>query len=366
MSKPRCSVVLILLVAASSMAAPAAAQTGFELPRLADGRPDLQGVWDFRTLTPLERPEARADQPRLTPEEAEAIEAAAVQQAIEADRPTGIRTEPLPAGGNIVSYNDFWNDRVVNVVDDRRTSLIVDPPDGRIPSPRPEARRQLAVADGDHAAPRDRPVRFMVGGIGLDGPEDRGLAERCLLGFNSGPPIVPVSPRGRYNQNLQLFQTPDHVVVFTEMVHEARVVPLDGRDPLPDGIRQWTGSSRGRWEGDTLVVKTTNFTDKTASFVPFTRLAIGTGRTLRLTERFRLVGVDTLLYEFTIDDPTSFTRPFTAAIPMKRSTAPLFEYACHEGNYAMHNLLAGARAGERQVSREEHRAPERSRVHRRP
>ena len=344
MSKPRCFIVLVLLVTVSGMAPPAAAQIGFEPPRLADGRPDLQGVWDFRTLTPLERPADRADQPQLTPEEAAAIEAAAVQRAIEADRPTAVRTAPLPAGGSIVSYNDFWNDRVVSVVDDRRTSLIVDPPDGRIPSPRPEAPRQLAVADGDHAAPPNRPVRFMVGGIGLDGPEDRGLAERCLLGFNSGPPIVPVSPRGRYNQNLQLFQTPDHVVVFTEMVHEARIVPLDGRDPLPNGIRQWTGSSRGRWEGDTLVVETTNFTDKTASFVPFTRLAIGTGRTLHLTERFRLVRVDTLLYEFTIDDPASFTRPFTAGIPMRRSTAPLFEYACHEGNYAMRNLLAGARA----------------------
>ena len=259
MSKPRCAVVLILLVAASSMAAPAAAQTGFELPRLAGGRPDLQGVWDFRTLTPLERPEARAGQPQLTPEEAADIEAAAVQQAIEADRPTGIRTEPLPAGGSIVSYNDFWNDRVVSVVD-RRTSLIVDPPDGRIPAPRPEARRQLAVADGDHAAPRDRPVRFMVGGIGLDGPEDRGLAERCLLGFNSGPPIVPVSPRGRYNQNLQLFQTPDHVVVFTEMVHEARIVPLDGRDPLPAGIRQWTGSSRRGLGGRGVKILSTSLT----------------------------------------------------------------------------------------------------------
>ena len=192
--------------------------------------------------------------------------------------------------------------------------------------------REEAGVRGQHdAPPPDPPVRFLVGGMGMRGPEDRGLAERCLLGFNTGPPIVPVAPRGRYNQNMQLFQTPDHVVVFTEMVHEARIVPLDGRDPLPDGIRQWMGSSRGRWEGDTLVVETTNFTDKTASFVPFTRLAIGTGRTLHLTERFRLVAADTLLYEFTIDDPASFTRPFTAAIPMKRGTAPLFEYADRSG-----------------------------------
>ncbi len=342
-----CAVVPMLLVIASGMTEPAAAQTGSELPRLADGRPNLQGVWDFRTLTPLQRPEDRAGQARLTPKEAAEIEAAAAQRAVEADRPTGIRTEPLPAGGRVVSYNDFWNDRGAGVVDDRRTSLIVDPPDGRVPSPRPGARQQLAAADGDHAAPPDRPVRFLVGGIGMHGPEDRGLAERCLLGFNTGPPIVPVTPRGGYNQNMQVFQTPDHVVVFTEMVHEARIVPLDGRDPLPDGIRQWMGSSRGRWEGDTLVVETTNFTDKTASFVPFTRFAIGTGRTLHLTERFRLVGADTLVYEFTIVDPASFTRPFTAAIPMKRGTAPLFEYACHEGNYGLRNLLSGARAQEK-------------------
>ena len=162
---------------------------------------------------------------------------------------------------------------------------------------------------------------------------------------------------------MQLFQTPDHVVVFTEMVHDARIVPLDGRDPLPDGIRQWTGSSR---EGDTLVVETTHFTDKTASFAPLTRLAIGTGRTLHLTERFRLVGPDTLLYEFTIDDPTSFTRPFTAAVPMKRGTAPLFEYACHEGNYGMRNMLSGARIEERQMSGRGHRARRGSPGARRP
>ncbi len=342
--------VLILLVTASVMTAPAAAQTGSELPRLADGRPDLQGVWDFRTLTPLERPEERAGQPRLTPEEAAAIEIAEAQRASEADRVPAVRTESLPAGGSFVSYNDFWNDRGARVVDDRRTSLIVDPPDGRLPSPRPGARQQLAVAGDDGAARSDHPVRFLVGGIGLNGPEDRGLAERCLLGFNTGPPIVPVAPRGRYNQNVQLLQTSDHVVVFTEMVHEARIVPLDGRDPLPDGIRQWMGSSRGRWEGDTLVVETTNFSDQTASFVPFTRLAIGTGRTRQLTERFRLVDADTLLYEFTIDDPASFTRPFTAAIPMKRATAPLFEYACHEGNYGMRNMLSGARVEEARAS----------------
>ena len=265
-----------------------------------------------------------------------------MQRAIEADRPSEIRTEPLPVGGNVGGYNNFWFDRGAGVVDDRRTSLIVDPPNGRIPEAQPDAKRQETTND-DTSDP-DRPVRFRVGGIGTHGPEDRGLAERCLLGFNTGPPIVP----GGYNQNMQLFQTPDHVVILNEMVHDARIVPLDGRDPLPEDMRQWMGSSRGRWEGDTLVVETTHFTDLTASFGPSVRSAIGTGATMRLTERFSRVAEDTLLYEFTVNDPTSFTRPFTAAIPMKRGAAPLFEYACHEGNYGMLNLLSGARAQERE------------------
>ena len=336
--------VLILLAFAPVSAAPAAAQSEFEPPRLADGKPDLQGVWDFRTLTPLQRPEDRADQALLTPEEAAEIEAAAVQRAIEADRPSEIRTEPLPVGGNVGGYNNFWFDRGAGVVDDHRTSLIVDPPNGRIPEPKPEARRQETTND-DTSLP-DRPVRFRVGGIGTHGPEDRGLAERCLLGFNTGPPIVP----GGYNQNMQLFQTPDHVVILNEMVHDARIVPLDGRDPLPEDMRQWMGSSRGHWEGDTLVVQTTNFTGLTASFAPSVRSAVGTGATLHLTERFSRIAEDTLLYEFTVNDPASFTRPFTAAIPMKRGAAPLFEYACHEGNYGMLNLLSGARAQEREAS----------------
>ena len=344
MSNRGCGVALILLAFALASTAPAAAQSGFEPPRLADGKPDLQGVWDFRTLTPLQRPEDRAEQAQLSAEEAAEIEAAAVQRAIEADRPSEIRTEPLPVGGNVGGYNNFWFDRGAGVVDDRRTSLIVDPPDGRVPAAQPDAKQQ-ATANDDTALP-DRPVRFRVGGVGTHGPEDRGLAERCLLGFNTGPPIVP----GGYNQNMQLFQTPDHVVILNEMVHDARIVPLDGREPLPDDMRQWMGSSRGHWEGDTLVVETTHFTDQTASFAPSVRSAVGSGTTLHLTERFQRVDEDTLLYEFTVDDQTSFTRPFTAAIPMQRGAAPLFEYACHEGNYGMLNLLTGARAQEREAS----------------
>ena len=219
----------------------------------------------------------------------------------------------------------------------RRTALIVDPPTGRVPESRSGVAQQSeSDADGD------RPVRFRVGGIASDGPEDRGLAERCLLGFNSGPPIVP----GGYNQNIQIFQTSDHIVILNEMVHDSRIVPLDGRDQLPERLRQWMGSSRGRWDGDTLVVETANFTGQTASFSPSVRSAVGTGATLQLTERFTRADDETLLYEFTVEDATTFTRPFTAALPMKRGAAPLFEYACHEGNYGMLNLLSGARAEE--------------------
>ena len=156
-----------------------------------------------------------------------------------------------------------------------------------------------------------------------------------------------------YNQNLQIFQTPDHVVILTEMVHDARIVPLDGRDHLPAGISQWMGDSRGYWDGDTLVVESTNFTDKVASFNPSVATAIGTGSTLHLTERFSRVGEDTLLYEFTVNDPASFTHPFSGRLPMNRSDLPLYEYACHEGNYGMENLLRGARAEERETAQQQ-------------
>ena len=333
MQKRTIGAVLALTALAAVLSVPAGAQPASSVPRLPDGTPDLQGVWDFRTLTPLQRPEDQAAE--LTAEEAAEVEAAAVQRAIEADRPSEVRTEPLPAGGDVGAYNNFWFDRGAGVVDDRRTSLIVDPPDGRVPEARPGVDQQ---GPGPGAT---RPVRFRVGGIGSDGPEDRGIAERCLLGFNTGPPIVP----GGYNQNIQIFQTDDHVVILNEMVHDSRIVPLDGRAPLPDDLRQWLGSSRGRWEGDTLVVETTNFTANTASFSPSVVQSIGSGETLHLIERFSRLDDETLLYEYTVDDPVTFTRPFTVALPMKRGSA-MFEYACHEGNYGMQNLLSGARAEE--------------------
>ena len=195
---------------------------------------------------------------------------------------------------------------------------------------------------------RQRPIRErVVFGSPVHGPEDVGLSERCMLGFSSGPPILPSA----YNNNLQLFQTPDYVVIVTELIHEARVVPLDGRPHLPRHIRQWLGDSRGHWDGDTLVVDSTNFTDKTGSFNTLIS-ALGSGETLHLIERFSRADADTLVYEFTVDDPTTFTRSFTAAIPMKMTQGPLYEYACHEGNYGMVGMLAGARALEKAAEEE--------------
>ncbi|MEE3201921.1 MAG: hypothetical protein VX262_01350, partial [Acidobacteriota bacterium] len=265
------------------------------LPRLSDGRPNLQGVWDFRTLTPLQRPQDQ-ENAVLSSEEAAEIEARSVARKNQAFSPSEVRDEPLPAGGDVGAYNQYWVDQGAGVVGDKRTSLITDPPSGRVPMLQPnQAMVELSLNED---RPGSRPVRVRAAGIGADSYEDRGLAERCLLGFNSGPPIVPAG----YNQNIQIFQTPDHVVILHEMVHDARVVPLDGRGHLPDGVRQWMGDSRGRWEGDVLVVETTNFTDKTASFNPSVATGVGDGTSLHLTERFSLVDGDTLQYEFTVDD----------------------------------------------------------------
>ncbi len=301
-------------------------------PRTAWGAPDLGGIWDFRTITPLERPATLKDKPVLTAEEA----AEFAQQTIaarNADRRDGGARRDVER-----AYNDFWWDWGDSLTGDLRTSLIVDPPDGRIP-PLTTRAQERARADREDGL---RPVRGRVLiGSPAHGPEDLGLSERCMLGFNSGPPMLPSA----YNNNVQLFQTPDHVVIFNEMIHEARVVPLDGRPALPDEIRQWMGDARGRWDGDTLVVESGHYTDKTGSFYTIVG-TYGAGSALRLIERFTRTGADTLSYEFTIDDPQTFTAPFTAVIPMQRTQAPLFEYACHEGNYGMTNLLIGARVQE--------------------
>ena len=330
--RPLAVVTVIVSLAAVSVAGQAAATKAkttaatksWTPPRLADGHPDLQGIWDFRTVTPMERPSEFADKPVLTDQEAAKFE----RQAVEA-RNADINRDKTASAGIIngapattdvaLAYNDFWWDRGTKVVGTKRTSLILDPPDGKIPPLTPEGTKRLAALD----AARERPA---------EGPEDRGVGERCILGFNSGPPMAPAA----YNQNVHLVQTRDHVVLLNEMVHNARIVPLDTRPHGP--IRQWVGDSRGHWEGDTLVVDTRNFYNVTAFR--------GSSPNLHLIERFTRVDADILLYEFTVDDPTTWTKPWTAQIPMIRTDGPIFEYACHEGNYAMVGLLRGARAVE--------------------
>jgi hypothetical protein len=330
-SSRRC-LAAVILAGLSSAPSPAAGQNA-DPSRTPWGAPDLGGVWDFRTITPLERPAALKDKPVLTAEEA----AQFTRQSAEgrnADRRDGGAQRDIER-----AYNDFWWDWGDSLTSDLRTSLIVDPPDGRIPD------RTVAAQEHARASRQDgiRPVRARVLiGSPAHGPEDLGLSERCMLGFNSGPPMLPSA----YNNNVQIFQTPNHVVILSEMIHEARVVPLDGRPSLPDGMRQWMGDARGHWDGDTLVVESDNYTDKTGSFYTIVG-TYGSGESLHLVERFTRVDADTLRYEFTVDDPETFTAAFTAAIPMQRTDAPLFEYACHEGNYGMTNLLTGARVQER-------------------
>ena len=305
-------------------AAPAGAQ---DAPRTGWGAPDLQGVWDFRTITPLERPEALGDRAFLTEEEAANLEQEVVERNVELANREARRTtvtESVDRGeeGAPGFYNNFWLDRGTRTVGTRRTSLVIDPPNGRLPEMSP-AGRERTTARREYL--REHPADSWL---------DRSAFDRCILGFNAGPPITP----GGYNQNLQVFQTPDHVVLITEMVHTVRVVPLDGRPALPGHVRQWSGDSRGRWEGDTLVIETSHFNDQ--------RRWRGTTRNMTLVERLTRVDADTLVYEYTVDDPETWTRPWTASLPMRRSEEPLYEYACHEGNYSMPGILGGHRMDE--------------------
>jgi hypothetical protein len=315
-------------IAALALSIPSAEAAG--PPLTPWGEPDLQGVWDFRTITPLERPSQFEGKEFLTDEEATALK----QRTLE------ILNNDVRTPGSVIdverAYNHFWLDYGTELTPDQRTSLIVDPPDGRIPALTPEAVLLARASRGK------RPVRQrVVFASGPEGPEDRGLSERCILGFNSGPPFVPMP----YNNNIQIFQTPNTVALLNEMVHDVRVIPLDGRAHLAADIPQWMGDSRGHWQGSTLVVETTNFSEKN-SFSGSLAAPGAFGETYRLTERFTRVDEETLLYEFTVEDPTWWTRAWTAVIPMKKGQA-IIEYACHEGNRGMSGMLSGARAQER-------------------
>ena len=285
-----------------------------------EGVPDLQGIYTFRTITPMQRPEALEGKVTLTAEEAANFEESE-NRRLNRDLFDPITGAPSAgyaprAEGGVLSYNEFWYERGVEMVRDKRTSLIVDPPSGRIPYT-------------DAAMTKNRIARANSTSGFADTYTDRSFQDRCILGFNSGQPMTP----GAYNNNVLILQTDGQITIINEMIHSARIIKTDGQ---PTGtLRQWKGNSQGHWEGDVLVIKTSNFLRGT-SFR-------GSTADTTLIERLWRADEDTLLYEFTVDDPNSFTRPWTAMFPMRRTDGPLFEYACHEGNYGMEGILAGAR-----------------------
>jgi hypothetical protein len=317
----RRSVATAVLALAWMGASPASAQSTnhqdaagqgapYKVPRTVWGHPDLQSVWNFSTPTPLERPAALANVEFLTKEQLEAAAvAAASRDRRQADKVADVRE----------AYNEFWSERGKPT---GRTALIVDPSNGRLPPLTAAGARRAAALASELENGERRADSWM----------DRSLWERCLM--RGGLPRIP----GSYNNNIQIFQTTDSVVLHYEMIHEARIIPIDGRPHLSARLRQWLGDSRGRWEGDTLVVETTNFTERT-SFR-------GSTQDMKLVERFTRTGPDTIDYRFTVEDPATFTASWTAMLPMNRLDEKMYEYACHEGNEGMKNLLAGARAQE--------------------
>jgi hypothetical protein len=298
-------------------------------PRTPWGHPNLQGIWTNVSVTPLERPREFAGRTQLTDEEIAALEGEvgglrSFRQQTEEARDAGDPLDEQRLDRQGLNYNSFWyQQKTVS----RQTSLIVDPPDGQIPPFTAEGERRAARG----LETNQRVGIEAIGRRGYDNYDDRSLWERCLT---RPLPRLP----GPYNNNFLILQTPTHVVMLMEMIHEVRVIPIDGRPHVADAVRQWLGDSRGRWEGDSLVVETTNFSSK-ANF-------IGARAGLRLTERFTRIDDDTMIQEATLDDRTTWTHPWTVRIPMARSDGPPFEYACHEGNYGLYNILAGARAEE--------------------
>jgi hypothetical protein len=310
-------VVFTTLAGATVIAQSTRASKAWTAPKTADGQPDLQGVWTNATLTPFERPAALRDQAFLTDAEAAQIEQRAATNRDE---------EAPPRAGDVGNYNQVWFDSGERVVSTRRTSLVIDPPDGRVPvRPDAEASRDYASAhQGDS-------YEFMS------------VWDRCITrGVPGG-----MFPAG-YNNAYQIVQSPGYVVIHYEMIHEARIIPIDGRPHLPSQVRSWNGDPRGRWDGNTLVVDTTNYNDKgwiTTAAAGGRIKGIRQTEALHVVERFTRIDKDTINYEATIDDPKTFVRPWTVAIPLHRNPQyRLYEYACHEGNRAVEGVLRGARA----------------------
>jgi hypothetical protein len=287
--------------------------TGWTPPRTIDGQPDLEGVWAIATLTPLERPPEFAGKEFLTEEEAVQYERRTLEQGNRDRRDGG------PEADLSRNYNEVWRERGTRVVSSRRTSLIVDPPDGRIPPLTPEAQKIRAA----------RAQRLPTG------PEDLALRVRCIT---RGLPMVP-TPNNNF---FRIVQTRGSVAILQEMMYEARIILLDGRPHVHSSVRGYMGDSRGHWEGNTLVIDTTNFIGKDDFY--------GADENLHLTERLTRTSADTILYRFTVEDSTAFTMPWSGEIPLERSQEEIFDYECHEGNYAMIDILAGARTQEKKAA----------------
>jgi hypothetical protein len=305
----------VLVLVCQAPAAPVETAKAFTPARTPDGHPDLQGYYTNSTVTPLERPKDLGAKEFFTQEEAEAY----AKKVLAQKEVTG------PGTYADVHYDmsQFGLEKSQSKVGSSiRTSMIMGP-EGRVPALLPEAQKRQA-----ERAARNKGHEF-------DGPENRGLAERCIIWGNEGPPMLPVG----YNSNLQIVQGPGYVAITQEMIHDTRIIPTDGRPHVASNVRQLMGDARGHWEGDTLVVDTTNFTDRTAFR--------GSSENLHVVERFTRVSADTIKYEFTVDDPTTWAKAWSAEVPMTKIDGPIFEYACHEGNYGMRNNLSGARAEEK-------------------
>ncbi len=291
--------------------------------RTSDGQPHISGTYTFRTLTPFQRPRQFEGQENLSAEEAEEFEASERRRQNRDlfDPETGAPNAGYQsrAEGGVLSYNEFWYERGIELTSDKRTSLIVDPPNGRLPARTDDSRR----ASRERTAYRDAHL--------YDSYENRSFSDRCIMGFNSGPPMRSSA----YNNNVMIFQAPGYVAIFNEMVHNSRIIPLDDRAKPP--FPQLAGVSRGHWEGETLVVETTHFRGGQSG---------GTGPNMHLVERFTRLDRDTVAYEFTVTDSTVYTAPYTVMMPFRRTDGPLFEYACHEGNIGLAGILAGARVQE--------------------
>jgi hypothetical protein len=362
------AVVSALPVAAQAQKAPAktAAQPAaatpaakpYTPPRTKEGHPDFSGMYDVATMTPLERPAEAGGRLVLTKEEAAAAEEYERQRQVKNDAPlAGDRAAPPVGGENttpksylevlekfgggvVGGYNNFWlagGMNLITVDGQKRSSIIIDPPDGKMPQMKPEARQRIARLRAGAVAPDAGEAAAAQGPPGaFDGPELRPLAERCLLGFGStsGPPALP---NYFYNNLKQIVQTPTQILILNEMVHDARVIRMGGKH-LPSSFRRWNGDSIGWWEGDTLVVDTTNFTNKTQFN--------GSGEKLHVVERFRRADAKTIVYRFTIEDPDTWDKSWTGEYPWVATKENLYEYACHEGNYSLGNMLKGARLKE--------------------